>query len=247
MSEGTGTGGGATVWPASHADAPPSDDCDIDIRPDAAGEDPRARRDIVALPIRERVTVTYTAGPCEENAGEAMVVRGPTTEVRSVLHRAGYRAVCAVPREEAGADGYSLASVRRILDRLEALEVRAVETGEWTFEIELASETTRAWVLDRARGEEVGTKVAAALADGMAHARADEPGEAAEARAPIGEPRVEEVSGTHGCRLRIDEAAAREIVEPERTKDDNDRGSVVAMLIMLSVGLKELKPDPRRG
>ena len=230
----------AVVLPASDPDAPHSDDYDVDLRPQAGGVDFRTSGEMLPLPIWSRITVGYTAGAREENAGEAMVVTGTTEDVGRVLRHAGYRAIAAVPQGSGDANCYSIEDIERLLDRVDDFDVRTVETRAWTFEIELASPAAVAYGHSLSEGNEVVQPVASALARGILQAMQEQERTLDGPEGTILESLVRTPFGPDGCRVSIGHPAAQETLDALCVSEETDRASIVETLVAFHFALEEL-------
>ena len=235
------------VLPASHPDAPHSEDYDVDVRPQADGVDLRTTGELLPLPVWSRITVGYTAGPHQENAGEAMVAAGTTQEVERVLREAGYRAISAVPSGTEDANCYSTEDIRRLLDRIEDFDVRTVETRAWTFEIELASPAAAAYGHGPGKRNEVVQNVASALARGIIQAMQEQHQTRDVPEQVILDSLVGTRIGPDVCRVSVTDPAARQTLDAQCVADKTDRASLVETLVTFHFALEELGLEDEPG
>ena len=128
------------ILPGSSADAPPSSEYDVNLRPDGKGNDGRTAGGALMLPARSRITVAYTAGRQAANAGETMVASGPRSEVLDVLREAGYAVAAESDSEQVRAQLGAIVN---------ELDVRAEETANGVFMVtpisHRAREAAKSW------------------------------------------------------------------------------------------------------
>ena len=231
---------GLLVLPASLAEAPRSDEYDVNLLPDANEIDPRDGE--IVLPDKDTVTVAYTAGADTANTGEAMVARGPAGEVQAVLNRAGYLVHTRV--EAARFDEIN----RRTVEIARGFDINVRETPNGGYEVRLAS----ADAVDAANWDVRGVadeqqKVTSALASGLWQLMTQEE-QNDETDGPVIDSQRSVKLGAGRYVLHLGSRGAQSTLERAAEESRRDRAEVIEGLLrtMLAIQLLCKESDTAR-